>query len=715
MPSSTPERGRSLGDLRPDLAAELVDKDLAFELTTGSSKKVAWCCSHNHTWNTVVHKRTSGQGCPYCCNNKVWPGFNDMLTTHPDLAAELVDEALATQLVAGSNKIVDWRCSRGHTWKAAASKRLSGQGCPFCGNRRVLKGFNDLATVNPNLAAQLVDETVGSQVTAGSKKTVAWRCDRSHEWEAKVGERSQGTGCPYCTNRRVLIGFNDLATTHPDLALQLVDQSRATQFTGGSVSEETWRCDLDHEWRAPVYQRSAGNGCPFCANKRVWLGFNDLRTVNPDLAAQLKNQDLAGQLVPGSSKKVDWRCEMGHVWEASVASRTNGSGCPTCSLRYRSVGQRDQLASRPDLVAQLLDQSLAEQVTLGSQRKVAWRCSKGHVWDAVVASRASGNGCPYCSNKKVLPGYNDLATVHPRLAAQLVDQKIATAVTSSAKRTVEWQCHSGHKWSAPVYARTAGTDCPQCSGRVPIVGVNDLATLLPELAAQLVDQSLSTQLMPQSSKKVEWQCSTGHRWLAKVDNRTNGRNCPICSNKQVLVGYNDLRTVRPSLAAELVDQSLATTLVITSNKRVEWRCSEGHTWITSVASRSSGSGCSDCAEYGIDYSAPGAFYVVASDDVLKCGISNANSLKGRLNQHRTGIYRLDRVLGKRHFSVTSDAREMELVWIAFVRQNHLGRIGNHKEYVYLSDHALNFALELLRTFVPSRYAANAPSQEIDRA
>lgn len=41
-----------------------------------------------------------------------------------------------------------------------------------------------------------------------------------------------------------------------------------------------------------------------------------------------------------------------------------------------------------------------KDITSGSGKKVWWLCSKGHEWQARVADRTSGKGCPYCSGKK---------------------------------------------------------------------------------------------------------------------------------------------------------------------------------------------------------------------------------------------------------------------------------------------------------------------------
>jgi len=166
-----------------------------------------------------------------------------------------------------------WRCAEGHEWKAVINSRVAGNKCPFCSNQRVLPEFNDLATTNPELASEaLFDAT---KVTAGSRKKGMWRCAQGHEWEAVVADRTAGGGCPYCANKRVLTGFNDLATTNPELAKEALFD--ATKVTAGSGHKGLWRCTEGHEWAATVVGRSRGFGCPNCAKygyhseRQAWL------------------------------------------------------------------------------------------------------------------------------------------------------------------------------------------------------------------------------------------------------------------------------------------------------------------------------------------------------------------------------------------------------------------------------------------------------------
>ena len=109
-------------------------------------------------------------------------------------------------LTLGSSKKASWICSKNHTWEAQIEKRVKGQGCPYCSNHKVLKGFNDLATTNPELAKEWNYEKNGNLMpehfSPNSHKKVWWKCKKGHEWQAIIANRNRGRGCPYCSGRR---------------------------------------------------------------------------------------------------------------------------------------------------------------------------------------------------------------------------------------------------------------------------------------------------------------------------------------------------------------------------------------------------------------------------------------------------------------------------------------------------------------------------------
>jgi hypothetical protein len=277
--------------------------------------------------------------------------------------------------------------------------------------RRVVPGKNDLATWHPHLVLELVDPEIGKQVSPGSDERVRWRCASGHEWIASVGQRVRSkSGCPFCSGRRPIPGETDLSTTHPELAAELADPSAASMYSRQSSRSPLWRCARGHEWRATVGSRVKGAGCPFCAGQRAVVGETDLATTHPKLAAELVNQSLATTLMAGSSIRVSWRCQRGHVWRAVPSSRTgNGRGCPFCAGQRAVVGETDLATTHPKLAAELVQPSQASTLMAGTNRKVRWRCIVGHEWLTSPAMRTQrgGTGCPECAShgfSQVAPG-----------------------------------------------------------------------------------------------------------------------------------------------------------------------------------------------------------------------------------------------------------------------------------------------------------------------
>lgn len=77
---------------------------------------------------------------------------------------------------------------------------------------------------SPHLLKELDSEKNGSfnpsSIGYSSTKKVWWKCNKGHSYYTSIGSRTRdnGTGCPYCSNQKVLKGFNDLKTKRPDIA-----------------------------------------------------------------------------------------------------------------------------------------------------------------------------------------------------------------------------------------------------------------------------------------------------------------------------------------------------------------------------------------------------------------------------------------------------------------------------------------------------------------
>lgn len=154
--------------------------------------------------------------------------------------------------------------------------------CPYCKNRKLLRGFNDPATTHPELVAEWDWERNGdlkpTDVIANSNKRVWWKCKEGHEWSGLVANRARkgkaDPGCPYCPGRKVLAGYNDLAITHPDIAAmwhpRMNRRLKPTGVQAVSRKPAWWRGECGHVYQMAVRDRVRAKPgyCPYCSGRK---------------------------------------------------------------------------------------------------------------------------------------------------------------------------------------------------------------------------------------------------------------------------------------------------------------------------------------------------------------------------------------------------------------------------------------------------------------
>ena len=102
-----------------------------------------------------------------------------------------------------------------------------------------------------------------------SNKFAWWLCKQGHEWKANIDSRTRGNGCPYCSHKKPTTDYN-LAVLHPELMDEWHpdrNHEAPSEYLPQSNVVVWWRCLKDHEWKAPIYRRSGGSGCPNCTNQ----------------------------------------------------------------------------------------------------------------------------------------------------------------------------------------------------------------------------------------------------------------------------------------------------------------------------------------------------------------------------------------------------------------------------------------------------------------
>ena len=542
-----------LQTINPTLAKEWnLDKNSGLtpaDVKPNSHNKVWWKCSKGHEWQATISNRTMGRGCPYCSGKKVLNGYNDLQANNPTLAKEWNYEknnGLApVNVTSNSNKKVWWRCNKGHEWQAIISSRNKGHGCPYCSGLYVIKGENDLQTVNPSLAKEWNyeknNESTPSEFLANSEKMVWWMCNKGHEWQASIANRNNGRGCPICNSERntsfpeyvivyylkkygldVVHSFRDKGY---ELDIYIPSKNIAIEYDGSFWHKNKAKKDLEKNFKC----RKDG-----IKLYRIREELPQLNDSSIDYIIQENQRDL-----PNVLEKI-----LSEIIGISVDIDLTRDAIAIENLREYSEKERSILCSNPKIAKEWnYDKNgnlRPEYFAANSNKKVWWLCSEGHEWQATIDGRNNGYGCPYCSGRYAARGENDLQTFNPSLAKEWNyeknDELTPTDVTSNSGQKVWWKCDKGHEWQAKVYHRNNGSGCPYCSGRNAIKGENDLQTVNPNLAKEWNYEKNNgltpVEVMPNSGKKAWWKCKEGHEWQATIGSRNKGSSCPICRKKQ---------------------------------------------------------------------------------------------------------------------------------------------------------------------------------------
>ncbi len=255
------------------------------KLLPGSNKKAWWKCSYcGNKWQTQIYNRAKkGSGCTKCYSHKrsSFISNESLVKTHPEVAKDwhpTKNGKLTPEMFTHESRYkVWWKC---HICGKEFEKIIRNySGCTKC-KKQIILDKRNLTITNP----ELINEWNYSKntnifpenVLSSNPKKVWWICSKcGYEWQAKISNRAVlGRGCPCCSNRVIIVGVNDLATTHPEIAKEWHPTKNKDltpqKVTYGSNKKVWWLCPKGHEYQATIGHRTCGVGtnCPICNSGR---------------------------------------------------------------------------------------------------------------------------------------------------------------------------------------------------------------------------------------------------------------------------------------------------------------------------------------------------------------------------------------------------------------------------------------------------------------
>lgn len=276
-------------------------------------------------------------------------------------------------------------------------------------------------------------------------------------------------------------------------------------------SKLKWKCSKEHIWEATPDNINHGKWCPQCApNKK--LSLKELQ----DLAIERGGKCLSSEYI-NSKTKLEWECSEGHRWVSVASSIKVGTWCPQCAIQINSNRQKLTIDEMNN-IAMTRGGKCLSKTYVNSKEKLEWECSIGHLWLADAHSIKHGTWCPECSGTRKLT-IEDMYKV-----AKDRSGKCHSTEYTNAHVKLNWECAEGHRWSASPGEIRTGSWCPKCAGTQKLDSSEMYRVAESRGGKCLANEYINT------SAKLKWECSVGHKWEASLRDIKSGRWCPDCSS-----------------------------------------------------------------------------------------------------------------------------------------------------------------------------------------
>lgn len=208
-----------------------------------------------------------------------------------------------------------------------------------------LKKENSIVDKRPDIAKEWDYNKNGSikpeYILCGNSRKYFWICPQGHSYQASPNHRCHGTNCPYCALKKFKTGINDIKTLYP-----FVIEDWDYRLNSKKPEEEIavlshkfyWICPKGHSYYATLKAKLKKSKCTICSGKEILIGYNDLKTVSPELVEEWdyeKNKKMPENYTFLSNQKVYWVCKKcGYKWEAIINNRPN---CPKCQKAFSLI------------------------------------------------------------------------------------------------------------------------------------------------------------------------------------------------------------------------------------------------------------------------------------------------------------------------------------------------------------------------------------------
>ena len=576
------------------------------KLYVNSSKEINWKCERGHTFRekvNVVFRRK--YKCFYCSGRQVYSGENDLLTLYPEIACEfdIKKNGITPDRISpkDTNKYW-WTCKNSHpSFQQSVTHRVNRKTkCPYCSGRKPLVDENDLMTLFPEIAKEWdLEKNNGispREVSPFTHNSYWWICPKGHSYKKKVIQRTKlhkPVDCPKCIKAH--------STSFPEQAIYYYVKkcfpSAINRYKepfedgmeldiyipfyklGIEYDGIAFHNDIDqHNRELKKYLACKQLGIRLVRIKESKDTWNDTADDIYFVSKRMKDRDFSAFLSVLFSSLFPFHMHTFTGTDSKEEFMNRHYGFPTDFnvsrdrpkiLEYLVDVEHSFGNQHPELAAMWCAEGNGTltpfMFTSGSNYKATWMCPKcGGTWKSPIASIVSRNvkSCPKCTMRENGKTITKVKTANNGCLAEKSEKLLKQwdfegngdlspyEVPLNYSIKVAWKCDKcGYKWSSSPNTRVRsdkGSDCPHCTGRVALSGVDDLETLYPEIAKEwdykMNKGTLPSQIKPYTNKKYYWICPTcSNSYATYPGNRVKGSSCPVCAHAKI--GFRNSKLV----------------------------------------------------------------------------------------------------------------------------------------------------------------------------
>ncbi len=410
-----------------------------------------------------------------------------------------------------------------------------------------------------------------SEKYINQKTELLWKCHLGHVWRSKPTNILRGTWCPECAI---------MQRSLPIEYYQNYAYSKGGKCLSKKIPQKSqyllFECSLGHIWKTKPSCIQDGHWCPTCGALKERYTIKDLKAIGVKRNGRCltSNGDVNGHSI------IEWECELGHQWEASVFAIITGWWCPECR-KFKPSGEMRELPTIEDMriVARFRGGKCLSSSYINGQTNLRWQCAKGHEWLANPSGIVnSKTWCPQCA-KNAPKKIEDMQNI-----AHLKGGKCLSVKFINVKEPLKWLCKMGHVWNSNPDNIIGGSWCPECAKKKHSLTIKEMQQLAEERGGKCLSKTYVN-----SKTKLQWQCAQGHLWKTTPHHIKQGYWCPQCAKIKRKLTIKEMQ----QLAGKRGGKCLSVTYV-NSYTKLQWQCAQGHIWAGKPSNIKHGTWCPQC-------------------------------------------------------------------------------------------------------------------------